>query len=583
SAENQGLAAVMMSKLTRKSYRNTNTLNYNFKKLLPENHHLNFLLGQENSYTYEEELKNTLHGFPDGFTFSDAVKLTTQGKPYSIDNQLKPDDKLISFFGRVNYDFQSKYLVSATFRADGSSRFARGNRWGYFPSVSAAWRISSEPFMEPVGDWLDDLKIRANYGTTGNNKIPSGQMVQTYSSSTTSWVNGYDSYWAPSKTMANPDLKWETMVTRSLGLDFSVLNGRLNGIIDLYLNNSKDLLIQFPTPGTGYDNQYRNMGKTENKGLELTLNWVALDKKNYGLNFSGNIGFNKGKILSLGQMESGSFASGWASTDINNDYIIALGGVVGQILGYKSAGRYEVSDFSGYDEKSGKWILKEGVVNGEPVIGTLRPGSMKLLDLSDDNVVSEDYKDRTVIGDANPLHTGGFSVNGRLYGLDLSANFNWSYGNDIYNANKVEYTSTGKFHSRNMIDIMAEGSRWNNLLPDGAICNDPAMLEEMNRTTTMWSPYMKKFVMSDWAIEDGSFLRLNTLTLGYTLPQTLTKKAWLSSCRLYITGYNLVCWTNYSGFDPEVSTIRKTALTPGVDYSAYPKSRSFIVGLNLTF
>lgn len=579
----QGLPAVVLSRTALKSYRNTNTLSYNFNKLLPEAHALNVLIGQENLYAYEEELKLNIHGFPKSFDFEDARKLTTQGQETFADNHLKPDDKQISFFGRVNYAYQSKYLLSATFRADGSSRFARGNRWGYFPSVSGAWRISSEPFMEPTQSWLADLKLRANYGTTGNNKIPLGQMTQTYSSSSTTWVNGAGSYWAPSKTRANPDLKWETMVTRSLGLDFTVLGGRLNGVIDLYLNNSKDLLILFPTPGTGYDNQYRNMGKTENKGAEITLNWIAVDKKEYGLSFSGNIGFNRGKIVSLGQMENSSFASGWASTDINNDYQIVAGRAVGQIIGYKSAGRYEVSDFEGYDEATKTWKLKPGVVNCTPVIGTIRPGSMKLMDLDENNSVTEDYADRTIIGDANPLHTGGFSINGRLYGFDLAANFNWSYGNDIYNANKIEYTSTSKFHSRNMIDVMAAGKRWTNVLPDGTLSNDPAQLEEMNRNTTMWSPYMKKFVLTDWAIEDGSFLRLSTLTVGYTLPASLTKKAWISSCRFYLTGYNIHCWTNYSGFDPEVSTLRKTALTPGVDYSAYPKSRSIVVGLNLTF
>lgn len=252
------------------------------------------------------------------------------------------------------------------------------------------------------------------------------------------------------------------------------------------------------------------------------------------------------------------------------------------MYGYLSDGRYEVSDFTGYNATTKKWELKEGVADATPVVGALRPGSMKLKNLTEgDNLVNVD--DRTIIGNANPVHTGGLTVNGRLYGFDLSASFNWSVGNDIYNANKVEYTSTSKYQYRNMISMMEDGQRWTNLKADGTISNDPAELETMNASTTMWSPYMARFVFSDWAVEDGSFLRLNTLTLGYTLPKALVSALKISNLRLYASGYNVFCLTNYSGFDPEVSTRRKTALTPGVDYSAYPKSRQIVLGLNLSF
>jgi hypothetical protein len=324
------------------------------------------------------------------------------------------------------------------------------------------------------------------------------------------------------------------------------------------------------------------MGETQNKGLEVTLNWKAIDKKNFSLNIGANIGFNKNKIVSLGLMDNFGQASGWASTEIGNDYWIATGQSVGAMYGYKSAGRYEVSDFEGYDASTNTWILKKGVPDATPVIGTIRPGSMKLMNLSgDDDIV--DASDRTVIGNANPIHTGGFTLNGRVFNFDFNAIFNWSYGNDIYNANKIEYTSTSKYYARNMISTMADGKRWTNLLPDGTISNDPQQLEQMNANTTMWSPYMSRFVFSDWAVEDGSFLRLNALTLGYTLPSELTSKIKIKNLRIYATGYNVFCLTNYTGFDPEVSTRRNTPLTPGVDYSAYPKSRLLVFGLNLNF
>jgi len=579
-----GFPAIILTNTSRSTVRNTNTLNYDFKKLFNgDNHHLNMLAGQEYIITKTDVLTNTVLGFPASFSSDNAFKLSTQGTPYSIDENFNPDDKLLSFFGRANYDYMSRYLLSATFRADGSSKFSEGNKWGYFPSAAIAWRISSEPFMESTNKWLDDLKLRFSLGTAGNNDIPSGQMVQSYASNTTAWINKVTSYWGPSKIMANPDLKWETTVTRNIGLDFTLLKSSLSGSLEAYLNTTKDLLIKFRVPGTGYDYQYRNMGETENRGIEGTLNWYAIDKKNVGLSFSANIGINKNKINSLGLMADYGEPSGWASTDIGNDFMIQKGGSVGQMYGYVSDGRYEVSDFEKYDATTKKWILKDGVTDCSAVVGTLRPGIMKLQDLSNDSIVSDDNKDRKVIGDANPLHTGGFTINARLYGFDLSANFNWSYGNDIYNANKVEYTSSSKYQYRNMISTMADGSRWTNLTSEGTISNDMDELAAMNATTTMWSPYTKKFVFSDWAVEDGSFIRLNTLSLGYTLPASLLKKVQIQKLRFYVTGYNLFCLTNYSGFDPEVSTRRSTPLTPGVDYSAYPKSRQIVVGLNLNF
>lgn len=581
SAENQNLPGIIITNTNRNSLRNTNTLNYNFSDILNKDHNLNVLLGQELIQTEQGILTNVVHGFPKSFGFDQARVLSTQGKANSIDNFFFPNDKLLSFFGRATYDYKGKYLVAATFRADGSSRFAPGNQWGYFPSVSGAWRISQESFMEDTKSWLTDLKLRASYGTGGNNDIPLGQMAQTFQNSVTTWVNGFNNYWAASKIMANPDLKWETMVTRNIGLDFALFNSKLTGTIDAYQNRTKDLLIDFPVAGTGYDSQYRNLGKTENKGLELSLNWNAIRKTNFDLSVSGNINFNRNKVLSLGAVKNINGSSGWASTEIGVDYLVEEGASVGRIYGYRNAGRYEVSDFSGYNATTGNWILKPGVVDATAFIGALRPGSMKIQDLSGDGKI--DLSDRTIIGNANPLHTGGFSLNARIYNFDIGAYFNWSFGNDIYNANKIEYTSTSKYSSRNMIAEMATGNRWNNLRPDGTISNDPAELTAMNANTTLWSPYMKTFVLSDWAVEDGSFLRLSTITLGYTLPQNISEKLKMKKLRVYASGYNLWLLTNYTGFDPEVSTRRRTNLTPGVDYSAYPRSKSFVFGLNVNF
>jgi len=581
SVDNQGKPAIRLVNRERQTLRNTNTLNYDFKKYLKEDHSLNLMAGHEYIIRKGLTLTDEVHGFPTTFTADDAWRLSSQGVPYNIDNYYNEDDKLLSFFGRANYDFQGKYLLSATFRADASSKFSKENRWGYFPSAAAAWRISSEPFMETTQSWLDDLKLRASYGTAGNNNIPSGQLVQMFESMATSWINGFSNYWAPSKVMANPDLKWETTVTRNIGLDFTLLGGRLSGTVEAYRNTTNNLLIEFPVAGTGYDTQYRNMGENQNQGIEATLNWYAVNNKNFTLNFSGNIGFNKTEIQSLGIMNDFGYETYWASSEIGYDYWIAKGGAVGQMYGYLSDGRYEVSDFIGYNASTNRWILKEGVADNSGVVGNIRPGSMKLKDLDGNGIVNVD--DRDIIGDANPVHTGGFTINSTFYGFDLSAAFNWSYGNEIYNANKIEFSHTGKYQYRNMITIMEPGKRWTNLREDGTISNDPQELAAMNANTTMWSPHTSRMIFSDWAVEDGSFLRLNTLTLGYTLPKTLLAKMKIDQLRFYVTGYNVFLLTNYSGYDPEVSTVRRTNLSPGVDYSAYPKSRQLVFGVNLNF
>ena len=583
AAENQDMPASRSVNTDRHRFRNTNTVSYDFKELFGKEsgHSLNVLAGHEYVITKQNDITNESHGFPTDFDAATAWKLTTVGTPYIIDDYYKADDKLLSFFGRANYNYLDRYLLSATFRADASSKFAKGNRWGYFPSVAAAWRISGEPFMEGTHNWLDDLKLRVSYGTAGNNNIPTGQLIQSYDVKNTTWVNGLSSYVAPSKTMANPDLKWETTITRNIGLDFALFGSKLSGSIEAYLNTTKDLLMGFPVAGTGYDTQYRNIGKTQNKGLEITLNWHAINTKKFGLDFNANIGFNKGKIKSLGGMDAYGMNSGWASTEIGQDYWLEEGGQVGVIRGYKNAGRYEVDDFEGYNETTKTWIRKEGVVDASGVVGTIRPGSMKLVDMDGDGKITD--ADNTIIGNVNPDFTGGFGLNLRLYGFDLAANFNFSVGNEVYNANKIEYTSTSKYQYRNMCDIMADGQRWTNLNADGTLCNDPETLKALNANTTMWSPYMSRMILTDWAIEDASFLRLNTLTLGYTIPKHIMNKIHISNLRIYATCYNVFTITSYSGFDPESDCIRKNNLTPCVDYSGYPRSRQFVFGLNLNF
>ena len=584
----------------RTRYRNTNTLNYDFKNIFNnEDHKLTAMLGQELTVTKSNTLDLMVYGFPTFFSAQQAWNFMSQANGTSLadgtvtnntdlSNVYAPNDVLLSFFTRVNYDYKNRYMIGATFRADGSSKFS--NPWGFFPSAAVAWTISNEDWMAGSRGWLDLLKIRYSFGTAGNNNIPLGQLSKEYASTGTSYISTSGNIVSPKKTegkivMNNPDLKWETTYTHNIGLDFGLFKGKLNGSIEVYQNDTKDLLINFPISGAGYSSQYRNAGSVRNRGAELTLNAPIVSNKDFGLNLSANISYNKNVVTSLAGLENIPWASGWVtSAEIAADYLVQEGQPLGNMYGFENDGFYTVDDFVGYE--GGKWILKEGVADDSEIIGTnyVRPGAMKLknTDGSEDNKVTS--SDMTIIGNAMPDFTGGFSLSGYFKGFDFSANFNYVIGNDIYNANKIEFTGSSKYFNRNLLDMMNVDSRWTNVnWETGELINDADALASLNAGRTMWNPTMQKAVFTDWAVEDGSFLRLQSATIGYNLPETMLQKVYLKKARIYVTGTNLWCLTKYSGYDPEVDTRRKTPLTPGVDYSAYPKSIGFVAGVNLTF
>ena len=565
----------------RTKYRNTNTLNYSFANVLGEDHNLTLLLGEEMTIAKSNLLTIMVDGLNASYDAPMAWNFLSSGTPASVNNYYDPDDKLLSFFGRVNYDYKHRYSIGGTLRADGSSKFARGHRWGYFPSAAASWTISNEPWMDNAHSWLDQLKLRYSFGTAGNNNIPSGQLLKQYSATVTAWLSQSNNYWMAGKIMNNPDLTWETTITHNIGLDFGLFQGRLTGSVEVYQNTTKDLLINFPITGSGYDSQYRNLGSTRNRGAEVTLNMPLISKKDVSLNIGGNIAYNQNRVTDLGGLNSITAQSYWASTEIGDDYIVEVGQPLGNMYGFVSDGMYSVDDFTW---TGSKWALNDGVVDNSAIIGAnyMIPGAMKLKDLTGDGKVT--VADRKVIGNASPDFTGGFNLSGFLYGFDFSANFNYMIGNQVYNANKVEFTSSRKFSNRNLLNLMTVDQRWTNIdWATGEQISDPATLKSLNSGKTMWSPAIGTAVFSDWAVEDASFLRLQSVTLGYTLPEDLTQKAHIRRARVYVTGTNLFCLTKYSGYDPEVDTRRSTPLTPGVDYSAYPKSIGFVAGLNLTF
>ena len=580
----------------RTRYRNTNTLNYDFSEVIGEKHNLTALLGEEFTLTKSNTLTDMIDGLP---TFYDALMawdFMASGAPSSSNNYYNPDDKLLSFFGRVNYDYDHRYSVGATLRTDGSSKFARGHRWGFFPSAAASWTISNEPWMDASHNWIDQLKLRYSFGTAGNNNIPSGQLLKQYSSSTTSWLSMTNNIFTAGKIMNNPDLTWETTYTHNVGLDFSFWQSKLSGSVEVYQNDTKDLLINFTITGSGYDSQYQNVGSTRNHGVELTINAPIVSNKDFSLNFSGNIAYNVNRVTDLGGLESITAQSYWASTEIGDDYIVQVGQPLGNMYGYQADGFYTTDDFT-WDGT--KWVLNEGVVDCSAVIGAtyMRPGALKLKDQENIPIYDDEgnitgytsdgkvtVADRTIIGNASPDFTGGFSLSAFWKGFDFGANFNFMIGNQVYNANKIEFTSSRKYYNRNLVNMMDVNNRWTNVdWTTGELITDAETLKALNAGKTMWNPAIGNAVFTDWAVEDASFLRLQTLTLGYTIPEKVTEKIHMRKVRVYATGTNLLCLTNYSGYDPEVDTRRATPLTPGVDYSAYPKSIGFVAGLNLTF
>lgn len=471
--------------------------------------------------------------------------LVTYAPKYMYDSS-----QMVSFISRGTYTFDNKYVLNASLRVDGSSKFGANNKYGYFPAVSVAWRASEEEFIKKY-DFISNLRVRTSFGMTGNNQIPSYQSLSQLENNKVVMNGNMVEIGRYPSNVTNDDLKWESQKQYNVGFDFGVLDNRFSITADFYYKRIDDMLLQVNIPSTsGYTKAWKNAGSMENKGMEFAINanWFQGD---FSWSTDFNISFYKNKILSLDKGQYQQFYDRGINAKITSDVLLRVGMPVGIYYGYISDGTYN-NDTE--------------IINGYPG-PNLGLGQLKVVDVNKDGVI--DSNDRTPIADVNPKHTGGIGNTFSYKGFDLYAFFRWSYGNDVVNGNA--YYLVGTTSINNILKSVYKDV-WSTKTPEN---NYPLY----GRGT--WG----ESVLRSDLVEDGSFLRLQTLSLGYNFPTKVTRKMGLSKMRVAVTGTNLWLWTRYSGFDPEANTGYGTVarLAPGLDMSPYPRPRSFSLSIELGF
>lgn len=475
--------------------------------------------------------------------------------------------RMMSGAFRANYNYKYKYYLTASFRADGSSKFPKSNRIGYFPSASVAWNFNREDFLKD-SPWLSNGKLRFSWGLTGNNRTTTPydfySQIMTDPGSQTSFDYVFDGKnvagFFPSN-MANDKLKWETTAQIDAGLDLAFFKDRIKLTGDWYRKDTYDLLLRATIPASsGHTSEMLNIGSMRNVGLELSLETVNVSTRDFEWDMTFNIAFNRNKVTALTDNQYSLFRSVSWDQRYNSQYpyVTQVGKPSGMMYGYLYEGTYKAEDF---DETE---MLKNGVPYMQTVgRAKTKPGDPRYADLNEDGVV--DDNDRTIIGCGQPLHTGGFGSSFRYKNFDLNLFFQWSYGNNVLNANRLIFENGTKLNLNQFESYIDRFDRQKN--PGSDIPR--VMANGMD-------------VYSSRVVEDGSFLRLRNVTMGYTLPARFTRKRRIDNLRIFATAENIWTLTRYSGPDPEVST-RNSVLTPGFDWSAYPRAFGLTAGVSLTF
>ncbi len=543
----------------RLTWLNENTLTYT--KRFNRRHNFQFLAG----LTFQGE-KSDYKGVVSENMTTESLGLNGMhtGKYQNV-TPWQRDWTMMSGLFRVNYNYKYKYYLTASFRADGSSKFPTANRWGYFPSAGASWNFNREDWLKD-SKWLNNGKLRFSWGMTGNNRTTTPYDFYSQISTAPGSTNSYDYVfngqiiqgYFPSN-MENAELKWETTEQINAGIDLGLFDSRIKFNFDWYMKNTRDLLLQATIPSSsGYSSAMMNIGSMRNSGIEVTLETININRKNFQWATTFNIALNRNKVTALTNNQYSLLSTVSWEQRFNKQYpyITQVGKPSGMMYGFIYEGTYKESDFDG-------GALREGVAyldseNREKI----QPGDPKYRDINGDGVINDN--DRTIIGCGQPLHTGGFGNTFTFYGFDVNIFFSWSYGNDILNANRLIFEN-GNFNSLNQ--FKSYNDRWTPENPDSDIPRSTA-----NGT----------FHYSSRVVEDGSFLKLRNVSVGYTLPRRVLRKMHFDTMRVYVSADNILTLTNYSGPDPEVST-RSSVLTPGFDWSAYPRAFGLTAGLSFTF
>ena len=509
------------------SYNISSTLRY--MKTFNKKHWVNVLVGAEAASYIWESFFNDVTGFENQSLGFNNIGLGQVFNDYGT--SALPSNR-ISYFTSANYTLKGKYLFTANFRADASDRFGPENRWGHFRGGAFAWNAHKEKFIKNLIPQVNELKLRASYGQTGNERIPpftfAGGMENAFYASNDNLSFGL----APS-SLENPALKWETTSQFDVGLDVGLFNDRIHLTADYYNKQTTDMLINAPVPAqSGFNSQWQNLGALENKGFEFSISTVNISKPNFRWTTDFNISFNRNKVKDLGNVEfiPTIINGGW----INNPGRVLVGQPVGIMYGYVFEG-----------------IHQEGNTQGAI------PGTMKYKDLNDDGFI-DDANDRTVIGDSNPLHVGGFNNSFTMKNFTFSFFFQWSFGNDVFNAAKL---------------------RTNGLQPFMNITRDYYENAWTAENQSNIAPAFGRIdqVASSYFVEDASFLRLKTVNLSYDFPAESLKNTGINGISLFLSANNLFTFTNYSGFDPEV--VSNNSLLPGFERFSYPRARTVTLGL----
>lgn len=532
--------------LTKANRYSTNVLNENiltYSNKLSEDHFIDLVAG----YTFQKEVNQYTSATTRGLSADNVDQAALQGgTDLLIPVSSRREWLLESFLGRVNYNFKEKYLFTFSFRRDGSSRFGAANKWANFPSVALGWRIAEENFFQnsPLSNAISNLKLRTSWGITGNSEIP------VYNSLAN--LNEYNYVFGGNLVLGladarleNPGLKWESTQMLNAGLDFSLLENKLNFTADYFYNTTEDLLLFVSIPSSlGFSSILKNSGSLENKGFELGMNYIVLDRNDFRWDISGNISFLRNKITDLGT--STPFFSGSTSGHLGVDGSwVEAGNPIGVWRGYDYIGLFQTQE----------------EIDNNPSRSGDKPGYPRYRDYNDDGEITPD--DYVIIGDPNPDYTWGLNSTLNFKNFDFSIFFRGVHGNDVRNLQQSEI-GDGVQKINQIANILTDS--WT---PENTQASRPVI--NGNRD------FANSYRDSDYFIEDGSFIRLQNVSLGYTLPVTkLIRKA-----RFYVSAQNPLIITNYTGFDPEVNNQGQNNLNRGDDYDAYPRARTFTVGVNL--